>query len=68
MGVGNKATQSKDRTQELYQSSMTARETVQTELEVSLKRQLENIEDLTQKNKFTKDAVEKVAKWVLFEF
>ena len=62
MGVGNKATQSKDRTQELYQSSMTARETVQTELEVSLKRQLENIEDLTQKNKFTKDAVEKVAK------
>jgi hypothetical protein len=41
---------------------MTARETVQNELEVSLKRQLENIDDLTQKNKFTKDAVEKVAK------
>jgi hypothetical protein len=62
VGVGNKATQSKDRTQELYQSAMTARETVQNELEVSLKRQVANIEDLSNKNKVTKDMVEKVTK------
>ena len=62
MGVGNKATQSKDRTQELYQSANTARDTVHNELEVLLKRELENINDLTNKNKITKDAVEKVAK------
>ncbi len=41
---------------------MTARETVQNELEVALKRQVANIEDLSNKNKVTKDMVEKVTK------
>jgi hypothetical protein len=35
---------------------------LQNELEVALNRQLGNIEDLSNKNKVTKDAVEKVAK------
>ena len=44
------------------QAAMTARDTVLSELEVSLKRETSNIEDLSQKNKVTKDAVEKVTK------
>lgn len=61
-GVSDKATQSKDTTQSLYEASLVAAETVRTELEPELASAKNDVEQVSQKTKVTKQAVEAITK------
>jgi laminin alpha 3/5 len=62
VGVGTKASQSRERTQQLYEAASKNRDVVNNELQPTMENSLVNVEDVGAKNKVTKQMVEASAK------
>ena len=58
----DKASNSADRTNELYEQAQQAQQVIERELEPELRRAQGNVEDVEQKTVITKQAVETISK------
>ncbi len=64
VGVRDKATSSRSRTQGLWDQAQDASRVVQNELAPRLRRAQQDIREVDEKTKTTKDHVEKIMKYV----